>query len=153
MSDPEASLQEMIDRFTPAIAARVRACRAALRTRLPHAIELVYDNYNALAVGYAPGEKTSEAVVSLAVYPRNVLLYFIRGASLADPNGLLQGGGTRGRHLPFAGPETLDDPRVEALLARAIEEAPRPFNPALRGYCVIKSISAKQRLRRPREQS
>ena len=151
MTDPEAQLATMIDRFTPAIAARVRACRAALRERLPHAVELVYDNYNALAIGWAPRERTMEGVVSLAIYPRNVLLYFLHGASLADPDGLLSGAGSRGRHVPFIGPETLADPRVEALLARAIDAMPRPFDPAAQGYTVIKSVSAKQRPRRPGE--
>lgn len=149
MSDAEAQLAAMIDRFTSEIAARVRACRAALRERLPHAVELVYDNYNALAIGYAPRERTMEGVVSLAIYPRSVLLYFLHGAGLPDPDKLLGGTGSRGRHLAFAGPETLADPRVEALLVRAIEAMRWPFDPALVGYTVIKSVSAKQRPRRP----
>ncbi|WP_163579275.1 hypothetical protein, partial [Klebsiella pneumoniae] len=87
-----------IARFTPEIADRVRAARAVLRARLPGATELVYDNYNALAIGYSPGEKTSEAVFSLAVYPRNLLLYFLPGVGLPDPEGLLQGEGRQGRY-------------------------------------------------------
>ena len=89
--DAEAAPDGMIERFTPDIAARVRACRAALRRRLPHVVELVYDNHNALAIGHAPAERPLEGVVSLAIYPRTVLLYFLHGASLAGPDGLLQG--------------------------------------------------------------
>ena len=88
-----------IDRFTPEIAERVRAARTVLRDRLPGATELVYDNYNALAIGYGPGEKTSEAVFSLAIYPRNILLYFLPGVGLPDPEGLLQGEGKVGRYV------------------------------------------------------
>ena len=33
------------------------------------ALELVYDNYNALAIGYAPTERTSEAIFSIALFP------------------------------------------------------------------------------------
>jgi hypothetical protein len=34
------------------------------------AIELVYDNYNALVIGYGPTERASDALIFLAVYPR-----------------------------------------------------------------------------------
>ncbi len=81
--DPEATERQLdgfIERFDPEVAQRARACRAALRARMPTANELVYDNYNALAIGYAPRERTSEAVVSLAVTPRGPALYFIHGA-------------------------------------------------------------------------
>jgi hypothetical protein len=40
---------------------------AKMRARLPGAVELVYDNYNALAIGFGPTERTSEAVFSIEV--------------------------------------------------------------------------------------
>jgi hypothetical protein len=53
------------------------AVLAKMRARLPGAIQLVYDNYNALAIGFGPTERTSDAVISIAVYARGVNLYFI----------------------------------------------------------------------------
>lgn len=154
MSDPEAELETFIDRFTPVIAARARACRSALRKRLPTAIELVYDNYNALAVGYASGERLRDALVSLAIYPRNVALYFVDGASLPDPSRRLSGTGSKGRHIRFTGPELLADPAVEALIRAAETHAGREWpTPPDGGYTVIKSVSARQRPRRPREEA
>lgn len=149
--DPEATerqLEGFIDRFDPGVAARTRACRAALRARMPTANELVYDNYNALAIGYAPRERTSEAIVSLAVTPRGAALYFIHGASLPDPAGVLTGEGRRRRYVRLAGPDTLDEPAVAALLSSALENAGLPLAPSGAGRTVIKSISAKQRPRR-----
>ena len=64
---PGAQLAGFIARFNPAIAKLVRAARVRLRKRLPTAVELVYDNYNALAIGYGPNERRSEAIVSLVV--------------------------------------------------------------------------------------
>src|SRR5258708_38810046 len=82
----------------PAIARLVRASAAVLRKRFfPTAVELVYDNYNALAIGFGPHEHATQAIVSLAVYPRRVNLYFIHRAKLDDPDRLLQGNRTRGR--------------------------------------------------------
>ena len=118
--DPEATERQLdgfIERFYPEIAARTRACRVALWARMPTANELVYDNYNALAIGYAPRERASEAIVSLAVSPRGPALYFLHGASLPDPAGVLMGEGRQGRYVRLAGPGTLDEPAGSGRLA------------------------------------
>ena len=47
-------LTRFIGAFDPAVARQTRAVLAAMRKRLPGAVELVYDNYNALAIGFAP---------------------------------------------------------------------------------------------------
>ncbi len=149
--DPRASehqLQSFIDKFTPEVAAVIRGGRAALRARLPTAVEMAYDNYNALAIGYASSTKTSDVVVSLACYASGVLLYFYYGAALADPDGLLQGVGNQGRHLRLPDPALIKDSRVEMLIAAALDHARRPMPEDGTGYTVIKSISAKQRPRR-----
>ena len=147
--DPRKQVAEFIARFDPAIAKLVRATRSKLRKRLPTAIELVYDNYNALAIGFGPTEKTSDAVLSIAVYARGVNLYFIHGASLPDPDGLLEGNGTRGRFLRLTSAAQLDEPKTAALVKRAVAHARVPMAPSARGYTIVKSISAKQRPRRP----
>ncbi|NIJ64795.1 hypothetical protein FHR20_001726 [Sphingomonas leidyi] len=144
----EAQLEGFIARFTPEIANRVRAARAVLRERLPGATELVYDNYNALAIGYGAGGKTSDAVFSLAVYPRNLLLYFLPGVGLPDPEGLLQGEGRLGRYVCLREVALLDAPAVIALIAAALDRARRPLPPE-GGRTIVKSISARQRPRRP----
>ena len=56
-----------IAKFDPAIAKLVRSARTLLRKRYPTANELVYDNYNALAIGYSSTEQTSDVLFSLAV--------------------------------------------------------------------------------------
>jgi hypothetical protein len=55
-----AQLAGFIAKFTPEVAAQARAILAKMRTRLPGAVELVYDNYNALAIGFGPNERASE---------------------------------------------------------------------------------------------
>lgn len=144
----QAQLEIFIARFSPEIADRVRAARAVLRARLPGATELAYDNYNGLAIGYGPGEKTSEAVFSLAIYPRNILLYFLPGVGLPDPEGLLQGEGKVGRYACLKDVALLDEPAVIALIEAALDRAKRPLPPS-GGRTIIKSISARQRPRRP----
>lgn len=47
-----AQLNGFIGRFAPPVAKVARACVAKLRKRLPGAHLPVYDNYNALAIGF-----------------------------------------------------------------------------------------------------
>lgn len=53
MDDARAELDGFIDKHTPAIATLTRALLARLQARLPGATILVYDDYNALAIGFA----------------------------------------------------------------------------------------------------
>jgi hypothetical protein len=148
MSDPEAQLQAFIDRFDPAVAGIARACRAKVRAILPTAPELVYDNYNALAIGYGSTDKASHAIVSVVLYPRYVRFFFLRGIDLDDPDHLLEGKGNQVRSMLIRDPAQLDDPAVRLLVSEAVARVrwPMPTEP---GRTVIKSISPTQRPRRP----
>ena len=145
---PAKQVTGFIAKFDPAIAKLTRSCRSVVRKRYPSAIELVYDNYNALAIGYSPTEKTSDVVFSLAVYARGLNLYFMYGRSLPDPNGLLQGSGTQGAFIRLESTATLDEPKVIDLIQRAVKRQKPTFPAKGKGYTVVKSISAKQRPRR-----
>lgn|SRR5262245_9241838 len=149
-SDPPAKqVAAFIAKFDPTIAKLTRSCRSVLRKRYPSAIELVYDNYNALAIGYSPTERTSDVVFSLAVYARGVNLYFMYGRSMDDPDELLQGSGNQGAFIRLEGVDTLEEPKVKKLIERAVKRQRPTFNSKGRGYTIVKSISAKQRPRRP----
>ncbi len=121
-----------------------------MRARLPGACELVYDNYNALAIGFGPGERTSDAIFSIAVFPRWVSLFFLQsGTRLRDPDCFLEGGGNQVRHIKLDHGAMIDDPGVQDLIAQALELATTPIDPAQPRRLIIKSVSAKQRPRRP----
>lgn len=114
----------------------------------PTAIELVYDNYQFLAIGFSATERASDCLVSLAVSPKGVALAFYYGASLPDPQGILLGSGNQNRYVRLESASTLAIPAVEELLRSAIAQAKTPLPATGRGYLVIKSVSAKQRPRR-----
>ena len=145
--DVEGQIESFIVKFSDEVAGQIRAARAAMRARLPDAYELVYDNYNALAIGYGLTERTSEAVFSLACFPKRVSLVFVRGVDLDDPKGVLNGEGNQVRHIPLADVAILDDPDVRALWDQALANAVRPVAPQA-GKTIVKSVSAKQRPRR-----
>jgi hypothetical protein len=107
------------------------------------------NNYNALAISFGPSDKASEAIFSVAVYPRWVSLFFLQGAKLSDPDKLLKGSGTRVRHLILTHPSILEQAGVMRLMSVALMSAKSPLDPSQRRRLIIKSISAKQRPRRP----
>jgi len=148
-STPASQLREFISRFSPTIASRARAILSKMRARYPGATELVYDNYNALVIGFGPSERASEAVFSIALYPRWVTLFFLEGAGLPDPEGILQGSGHIVRHIVLDDETVLDQPAVMALMAEAVKRAEKPFVRGSKNHLVIRSISTKQRPRRP----
>jgi hypothetical protein len=137
-----------IAKFDPAIARLVRQARSKLRTRYPTAFELVYDNYNALAIGYGPNERASEVFVSLAAFARGVNLYFIQGRKVADPKHLLQGEANQGRYVRLERADRIDDPEIVALLTSAVGLGKTPLPSTAKGKTIVKSISAAQRPRR-----
>ena len=145
---PAKQVESFIAKFDPSIAKLTRAARAVLRKRFPTANELVYDNYNALAIGYSSSERTSDVLFSLAVYARGVNLYFMYGRSLPDPDGLLQGSGNQGAFVRLDDVSVLDKPGVKALIREAVEDAEPPLPSRGSGRTIVKSISAKQRPRR-----
>ena len=125
---PARQLASFIAKYEPAVARLARAARARLRKRLPTAIELVYDNYQFLAIGFASTERTSDCLVSLAVSPKGVALSFYYGATLPDPKRILLGSGNQNRYIRLDTAATLAIPAVESLIRAAIAQA--IFRPA-----------------------
>ncbi|MEM7703382.1 MAG: hypothetical protein AAF251_15700 [Pseudomonadota bacterium] len=149
MSEAQAALDEALDAFEPTIAGQTRAALSFFRSRFPGANLLVYDNYNALAIGLASGDKQSGIAFSVTLYPRWVSLFFSRGVELSDPNTMLFGDGSRIRHVVLKDGLTHEDPRVLELVDEAIAILEPPLNPDAKGQLIIKSISPKKRPRRP----
>lgn len=151
MSTPEEQLAGFLAKYEPQIEARVWPILKAMRARLPGTIELVYDNYQFLAIGYAPGERTSEAIFSIAVASTKVNLCFLQnGVSLADPESILRGAGNQVRNVLLDDASMLDRPAIQALMAEALATAKVALDPKTPYRLIIKSISAKQRPRRPK---
>lgn len=151
MATAQQQLDAFLQKYSPEMAKLGRAAIAHLRKRLPGAAVLVYDNYSALAVGFGPpGVKVSQIPLSIAFYPRWATLFFMYGTSLDDPHGLLEGKGARVRSVRLAdGLRTLKSEPVDQLIAGAVTQANWTLDLRAKGELVIKSVSAKQRPRRP----
>jgi hypothetical protein len=147
---PAQALAGFMAKYTPAMAKEGRAALVRMRKLLPGAVQMVYDNWNGLVVGFGPTERPSEAVVSIMVLPDHVSVCFIQDApSLPDPERLLQGSGKVVRHIKLSSARDLDSPPIRALIKAAVRQSDVPFKRTAVSKLVIKSISPKQRPRRP----
>ena len=152
MTSPTAAaqLKTFLAKYTRAMHVEMKAAHAKMRKLVPGAVEMVYDNWNGLVVGFGPSERASEAVLSLIALPDHVTLCFLKGKKLPDPAKLLKGGGTTVRHCRLASIADLDSRPIRTLITLAIKQADPPFDTQARNKLVIKSVSGKQRPRRPR---
>jgi len=141
-------LDAFLDKYSPEMAALGRAVLAKMRKRLPGATEFVYDNYNALVIGFGPNDRASDAIFSIALYPRWINLFFLQGASLADPKKILKGSGKQVRSIRITDAADLDRPEVREMMKVAVRSADPTIDPKAERRVLIRAIAAKQRARR-----
>jgi hypothetical protein len=146
---PMSSVEQFLAKYSPEISAQMQAAREHLAGHFPQGFELVYDNYNALAIGFSPSERASDVVLSIAGYPKWVTLFFLKGAALQDPEKMLQGAGSQVRSVRLLPASVLTQPAVQALIQASIASVGESLTTAPPLKTVIKSVSAKQRPRQP----
>ena len=110
MSEPtvEEKISVFLGKYAPAVEAQLHDARTRLRALFPRGFELVYDNYNALVFGISPTERTSDAFLSVAGYPKWITLFFLHGKDLSDPHSLLEGQGKQVRSIRLAKPTDIN---------------------------------------------
>jgi hypothetical protein len=146
----EAEWKKFLAKYDPGVARVAIQAVAKMRKLVPGAVEMVYDNYNALVIGFGPNDKASLAVFSIALYPKYARLFFLQGKGLPDPGKRLEGAGNRVRSVRLETAGVVDEPEVRALIRVAMERAKVPIDASGKRKLVVKSVSARQRPRRGR---
>jgi len=87
----------------------------------PYANELIYDNYNALAIGWSLTETVTGNICSIAVYraATNVHFGFYWGNLLADPAKKLLGNGNQYRYMLVKDKNSFDKEYITQLIYQA----------------------------------
>src|SRR5580693_628874 len=152
-AEAQGQLDSFLAKYDPEIETVARRALGKMRKLMPGAIEMVYDNYNWLVIGFSPTERPSEAIFSIVLPPGRVTLCFLQGAGLPDPAKRLVGSGNvvRSIRLYDAGTSdasVLDDPVVLALINVALNRAKVPMSAGARRKLIIRAISERQRPRR-----
>jgi hypothetical protein len=144
-----AAIEKFLAKYKPEIASQLRAARKHLAGHFPRGVELVYDNYNALVFAFSASEKAGDAILSIAGYPKWVTLFFAKGTELEDPHRVLEGSGKQFRSVRLQPLERLYEPAVQKLIAAARSLSGQQLEAAPRLTTVVKSVSTKQRPRKP----
>ena len=151
----ETQLASFFAKYEPAIVKLGKALRAKMRDRLPGLSEVVYvyDGQNALVIAYSPTENGYDGLCSIALYPRQVKLFFAQGALLSksDPNKLLQGRGKTVRYVVLNTVADFDRAEIQVLMAAALKLAKLRLNAGAKGSVIIKADAQKQRARHARK--
>ena len=152
MTDAETQLASWFANYEPPIAKLGKALRAKLRARLPgfHEIVYVYESQESLVISYSPTEHGYEGVCTLALYPREVKLFFGQGVQLskADPGRLLQGSSKTVRYVALGSVADFERTEVEALIAAALKLAKVRPDASAKGAVILKADAQKKRASR-----
>jgi hypothetical protein len=114
----------------------------------PNCNELIYDNYNAVALGLSTSDKLGDTFCTMAAFKDFAHFGFYWGSQIADPEKKLIGGGTQYRYIKVF--ETKEFPKtyMKKLLKEAYANSMAKLKTGkqvLKGETIVKSISAKKK--------
>lgn len=119
--------------------------------RYPQCNELIYDNYNAIAIGWSPTEKMGHIFCSVAIYRTNNGIHFgfYWGSQIPDPEHRLLGEGKQYRYIRVDSLVAFPEAYIEQLMRDAYEVSLNKIkDPKLllvQGKTFVKSESGKKR--------
>jgi len=96
---PNPELKNFLKPYDKDIQKLTLELRNFITDLVPQANELIWDNYNAVAMAYSKSEKLKDAFCHIAVYSQHVNFGFNRGTELKIRNLKLHGKGKLIRHI------------------------------------------------------
>jgi hypothetical protein len=150
---PPPALIKFLKPYDPEIQDLALKLRALVLEEMAPCYENIYDAYSAVAIGFGTSDRLRDGIFHIAVYSRHVNLGFNDGATLDDPKGILEGAGSRIRHITIKTPDDIKRPEIRAYVRRARKKAlsdarklgePAPQKPA-GVVSTVKAIYPKKR--------
>ncbi len=117
--DPHSDLLQFIKAYDPKIQDIALYLRAYIIELVPEANELIWDNYNALAIAYSRSEVLKDAFCHIALYSGHVNLGFNRGAELRSHAVTLEGRGKLIRHIKVKNIDTFPADNIKNIILEA----------------------------------
>jgi hypothetical protein len=116
----------------------------------PNANELIYDNYNALALGWSLTDRLGHTFCSVAVIRSNNNIHFgfFWGSQIADPNKILLGKGNQYRYILVKNEHEFPKAYIKKLVKEAYANSlakVKDKSQMMQGATITKSISAAKR--------
>jgi hypothetical protein len=143
-------LLKFLKPFSKEIIERVLWLREFIWDHYPQTNELIYDNYNALAVGWSPTDRVGHTFCSIAVgrTSNNVHFGFYWGSEISDPDKILLGEGNQYRYILVPDKNKFPKAYIKKLVREAYAnslEKVKDKKQIMNGQTIVKSISTKKR--------
>jgi len=125
--------------------------RAFVWDLYPEANELIYDNYNALAVGWSLSERVSHVFCTISAWRTNGSIHFgfYYGVGISDPKGILMGDGKQYRYILVSEIDRFPAAYMKKLLKQAYTKAHERVKDVEQiciGKTITKSVSSSKRI-------
>ena len=143
-------LLKFLKPFSKEIVERVLWLREFIWVLYPQTNELIYDNYNALAVGWSPTDRVGHTFCSIAVgrTSNNVHFGFYWGSEISDPGKILLGEGNQYRYILVPDKNKFPKAYIKKLVKEAYTNSlakVKDKKQIMNGQTIVKSISTKKR--------
>ena len=145
---PDPRLLGFLEAYDRHISDLALALREIVLEEAPDATEWIYQVYT-VAIWFGYSGKMKDMFCYIATNAGHVNLGFPRGATLPDPNRVLEGEGKTMRHVKFASRRDVERPFVRRYIRAAMEQAVPPGTPGS-GQSVVKTSRAAGRTAKPR---
>jgi len=112
----------------------------------PKTNELIYDNYNAVAIGWSPTDRVGHIFCSIAIgrTSKNIHFGFYWGSELSDPDKILLGNGNQYRYILVTDKKSFPKTYMKKLVKEAYAISLAKVKDKLQiihGQTIVKSIS------------
>jgi hypothetical protein len=143
-------LLKFLKPFSKEIIERALWLREFVWDLYPQTNELIYDNYNALAVGWSPTDRVGHTFCSIAVgrTSNNVHFGFYWGSEISDPDEVLLGEGSQYRYILVSDKNKFPKAYIKKLVKEAYANSlakVKDKKQIMNGQTIVKSISTKKR--------
>lgn len=117
---PNPQLKKFIEPYDTQIQNLTLDLRNFITDLVPEANELIWDNYNAVALAYSKSEKLKDAFCHIAVYTGHVNFGFNRGAELTKETIKLNGKGKLIRHISVKDFQSFPKEEIKNMIWEAV---------------------------------
>jgi hypothetical protein len=148
---PDPQLLGFLEAYDRHIVELALALREIILQEAPDASESIYQLYT-VAIWFGFSGKMKDMFCYIATNAGHVNLGFPHGASLPDPNRVLEGDGKAMRHIGFASLREVERPFVRRYIQAAMEQA-APTGTYGSGQSVVRSSLAEPKTAKTRARS
>lgn len=117
---PNPKLKKFIEPYDADIQKLTFQLRDFITDLVPQANELIWDNYNAVAIAYSKSEQLKDAFCHIALYSGHINFGFNRGSELTKTSVQLNGKGKLIRHISLQDFEAFPIPEITKMIWEAV---------------------------------